>query len=100
MPRCARTPRTRSPSWGCTRRSRRSCWPSGTGRWTRTPRAETNGGAWSARFAVQGVAAAPAAILLQLHAVAVVHAILHRRVVAVAALGARHRDLGPVVRLC
>ena len=52
-----------------------------------------------ARLAVQGVRPAPAAVLLQLDAVAVVHLVLDRVVVAPLAVGARERDLRSVVCL-
>ena len=52
-----------------------------------------------ARFAVQGVLPAPAAVLLQLDAVTVVHLVLDRVVVAPLAVGAGERDLRAVICL-
>ena len=52
-----------------------------------------------ARLAVQRVLPLPAAVLLELDPVAVVHPVLHRVVVAAPALGARERDLRAVAFL-
>ena len=52
-----------------------------------------------AGFAVQGVLPAPAAVLLQLDAVTVVHLVLDRVVVAPLAVRARERDLRAVICL-
>src|SRR5207247_414313 len=53
----------------------------------------------SAGLSMKGVAPAPPAVLPELHPVAVVLPVLHRGVVTTAALGARHRDLRPVIGL-